>query len=131
VVQAAALPYRWNEGQLEIALVTRRQGDRWTLPKGHVESGETPRQSARREASEEAGLQGRIAWHPLGSYVYRKGDERRLVWVFLMRVTRQLSSWSEDDFREREWLRPERAIERVGERGLRILLRGLPKRVGP
>ena len=129
ILQAAAVPYRWNEGRLEIAMVTRRQGGRWTLPKGHVEPGESPRQSARREASEEAGLQGRVGWRPLGSYVYRKGDEPRRVIVFLMRVTRQLSRWSEDDFRHRKWLRLEQAVERVRERGLRTLLRGLSERL--
>ena len=129
ILQAAAVPYRWNEGRLEIAMVTRRQGSRWTLPKGHVEPGESPRQSARREASEEAGLHGRVGWRPLGSYVYRKGDEPRRVIVFLMRVTRQLSRWSEDDFRHRKWLRLEQAMERVRERGLRTLLRGLGERL--
>lgn len=130
VLQAAAIPYRWNGGRLEIAMVTRRQGNRWTLPKGHVEPGESPRQSARREASEEAGLLGRVGWRPLGSYVYRKGDEPRQVVVFLMRVTRELPRWSEDDFREREWLRLEHALERVRERGLRALLRGLAEQLG-
>ena len=129
ILQAATIPYRWNGGRLEIAMVTRRQGSRWTLPKGHVEPGESPRQSARREASEEAGLVGRIGWRPFGSYVYRKGDEPRRVLVFLMRVTRQLSRWSEDDIREREWLRLEHALERVRERGLRTLLRGLAERL--
>lgn len=129
VLQAAAIPYRWNGGRLEIAMVTRRQGNRWTLPKGHVEPGESPRQSAQREASEEAGLKGKVGWRPLGSYVYRKGQEPRRVVVFLMRVTRQLSRWREDDFRDREWLRLEHAIERVDERGLRTLLRGLYARL--
>ena len=129
VLQAAAIPYRWNRSRLEIAMVTRRQGNRWTLPKGHVEPGESPRESARREATEEAGLLGRIGWRPLGSYVYRKGDEPRRVLVYVMRVTRQLSRWSEDDFREREWVRMEQALERVRERGLRALLRGLSEQL--
>lgn len=33
-----------------------RHPDRWDLPKGHAESGETPRQTALREMEEETGL---------------------------------------------------------------------------
>ena len=128
-LQAAAIPYRWNSGRLEIAMITRRQGGSWIVPKGNVEPGETPRQSARREASEEAGLLGKIGLRPLGSYQYRKGREPRVVVVFLLRVTRQLSRWSEDDFRNRKWVRADRAIERVRERGLRLLLRDLTERL--
>lgn len=129
VIQAAAIPYRWHSGRLEIALITGRQGGRWIVPKGHVEPGETPRQSARREATEEAGLLGKIGLRPLGSYEYQKGRQPRVVLVFLLRVTRELRRWSEDDCRDREWIRVEHAIERVRDRGLRHLLRGLRKRL--
>jgi 8-oxo-dGTP pyrophosphatase MutT (NUDIX family) len=128
ILQAAAIPYRWNDGRLEIAVITRRQGETWIVPKGHVEKGETPRQSALREANEEAGLLGRIGPRPLGSYRYKKGREPHFVVVFLLRVTKELRHWSEDDFRQREWLRVERAIERVRERGLRDILRDLRHR---
>lgn len=45
------------------ALIARR--DRrgrlvWSLPKGHIESGETPEQAAVREVREETGISGRI-----------------------------------------------------------------------
>jgi len=129
VLQAAAIPYRWHEGRLEIALITRRQGGRWIVPKGNVERGETPRQSARREASEEAGLLGKIGLRPLGSYKYLKGREARLVLVFPLLVTRELARWSEDDVRERAWIRLDRALKRVRQRGLRHLLRDLAERL--
>jgi len=128
ILQAAAIPYRWNAGRLEIAMVTRRQSSRWTVPKGHIEPGETPRQSALREALEEAGLLGRIGLRPLGTYEYEKGSEPRLVVAYPMRVTRQLARWSED-FRSREWIRPERAVDRAPEQGLRDLLRRLAERL--
>lgn len=127
-IQAAAIPYRWNGGRLEVALITRRQRKSWIVPKGNIEPGESPRRSALREATEEAGLIGTIGLRPFGAYEYRKGSEPRTVLVFLLRVTRQLSRWSEDDVRERRWIRIERAVERVGERGLRLLLEGLADR---
>jgi len=129
VIQAAAIPYRWNTGRLEIAMITKRQRGAWIVPKGHVEPGETPRQSALREATEEAGLRGRIGARPCGSYEYRKGEEPRLVLVFLLRVTEQLRRWNEDHVRQRQWTRLDLAIRRVREPGLRQILRLLERRL--
>ena len=129
VLQAAAIPYRWQRGRLEIAMITKRQGENWIVPKGHIEPGETPRQSALREAGEEAGLVGRIGRRPCGSYRYSKRREPRLVMVYLLLVTKERRRWSEDAFRLREWVRVGRAIERVEERGLRSILRELRERL--
>jgi 8-oxo-dGTP pyrophosphatase MutT (NUDIX family) len=128
VLQAAAIPYRWQGGRLEVALITKRQTGRWIVPKGHVEKGETPRQSARREASEEAGLRGRLGLRPLGSYEYLKDREPHVVLVFLLLVTKEMRSWREDDVREREWIGVKQALKRVRERGLRHILRGWARR---
>lgn len=48
-----------------IARHDRRSRLLWSLPKGHVEEGETPEQAALREVLEETGLVGRIV-APLG-----------------------------------------------------------------
>jgi len=40
---------------IEILLIADSKG-RWTIPKGHIEEGETPRQTAKREIQEETGL---------------------------------------------------------------------------
>jgi 8-oxo-dGTP pyrophosphatase MutT (NUDIX family) len=129
VLQAAAIPYRWHTGRLEIAIITKRQRSAWIVPKGHVEPGETPRQSALREATEEAGLLGSIERRPCGSYEYEKEGEPRIVLVFLLRVTESLRRWSEDDVRRREWTRLDVAIRRVREPGLRDILRDLRGRL--
>ena len=42
-------------GGVEILLIQDGK-DRWTIPKGHIEEGETAEQTARREIGEEAGL---------------------------------------------------------------------------
>lgn len=46
---------RDEKGAIEILLIQDAK-DRWTIPKGHVEPGETAQQTARREIGEEAGL---------------------------------------------------------------------------
>lgn len=48
---------RLADGQLQIALIATHGGTRWQLPKGSVEAGETPEETAIREVEEEVGLQ--------------------------------------------------------------------------
>ncbi len=49
-------------------LVTNQHGDSWSLPKGHVEEGESPRQAAAREIEEETGVQQLEFVEELGTY---------------------------------------------------------------
>lgn len=60
-------------------LVIRRR-DRWDLPKGKLEKGETFGQAALREVEEETGLHGLVPVMPLIStyHVYQLGEERIL-----------------------------------------------------
>jgi 8-oxo-dGTP pyrophosphatase MutT (NUDIX family) len=57
--QYAALPWRLGE-RVEILLVTSRDTHRWVIPKGWPMKGRSPRGAAAVEASEEAGLLGKI-----------------------------------------------------------------------
>ena len=66
-VQSAALPYRVVDSQIEILLVTSRRKKRWVLPKGVVEPGMSPAESAAKEAWEEAGTEGDVTPRTLGS----------------------------------------------------------------
>jgi 8-oxo-dGTP pyrophosphatase MutT (NUDIX family) len=87
---------------VEVLLVTPRGGDGWIIPKGKVEALLGVRRSAAREAEEEAGVQGEIDPTPFDRYRHG-GEDGPLVTVFLMRVTRELSSWAEAHERERRW----------------------------
>jgi len=54
----------------EVLLIAPREG-RWQLPKGHVEPGEAPEQTAVREVREETGVHGRVvASLPSIDYTY-------------------------------------------------------------
>ena len=50
------LPYRMLNGQQEFLLVFETYSKCWSLPKGHIEAGETDVQTALRELYEETGL---------------------------------------------------------------------------
>ena len=52
---AGGVVWRRAHNRIEILLIQDSQG-RWSLPKGHVEPGETYRQTAEREIKEETGL---------------------------------------------------------------------------
>ena len=69
---AGGLVVRTEQGTSSGALIGRldRRGRlRWSLPKGHVEHGETHEQAAVREVEEETGISGRITAR-LGSVDY-------------------------------------------------------------
>jgi len=50
------LPYRFVDGQQEFLLVFETHSKCWSLPKGHIEAGETDVQAALRELYEETGM---------------------------------------------------------------------------
>ena len=54
------LPYRDAEGRREYLLVFEHYSQCWSLPKGHMEAGETESETALRELFEETGLTGKL-----------------------------------------------------------------------
>ncbi|QNT68702.1 NUDIX hydrolase [Defluviicoccus vanus] len=130
-IQFAALPFRMREGQPEVLLITSRETGRWIIPKGWPAKSLTPSAVAAREAYEEAGLVGKVRKRSVGTFRYEKRLPRESVVsckvrVFLLDVKEELDRWPEQDHRERCWLSPAEAAERVGEAELSRLLRSLP-----
>jgi ADP-ribose pyrophosphatase YjhB (NUDIX family) len=73
---AGGIVYRLNkEGAVEILLIADSK-TRWTIPKGHIEEGETPRQTAEREIQEETGLvqMKMLDWLGKINFRYRRAD---------------------------------------------------------
>lgn len=112
-----------------IGRLDRRGRLLWSLPKGHIEEGETPEQTAVREVSEETGILGDII-RPLGTIDYWfVADRRRIhktVHHFLM--TERGGELSDDDVEVTEvaWVPIEELEERLAyadER--RLVLRAL------
>lgn len=87
---SGGIVFRHNhDGELEILLIQDAK-DRWTIPKGHIEEGETAVQTARREIGEEAGLHDvdMLGWLGKIHFRYRRIDRLVLMTtqIYLVRV---------------------------------------------
>lgn len=87
---AGGIVFRHNKkGELEI-LLTQDAKDRWTIPKGHIEEGETAQQAAKREIAEEAGLSetDMLGWLGKIHFRYRRVDKLVLMstQIYLVRA---------------------------------------------
>ncbi len=126
--QAAAIPFRRRRGRTEVALITSTDGKRWIVPKGEIELGESARESALREALEEAGLIGRLRGGSVGRIEYEKSQGTCRVEFFLMKVTEVLEHWSEKGLRRRRWVPLDEAQQRVDQR-MRPILKDARSRI--
>ena len=110
--QSAVIPYRMNQGHLEILVISSRKRKHFVVPKGIKEPDLTPQASAAKEAWEEAGVEGRVDAEPIGTYAYEKWGGTCKVTVYPMEVTREAAEeeW-EERYRGRHWLTPELAAQ--------------------
>lgn len=105
-----------------VCLITSSSGKRWLVPKGNLQRGCDLRETAAREAWEEAGLVGRVQGDPLGRYEFEKLGCRYEVVVFCMTVEAAKRDWPEKGRRIRRWLRPGKAAQRIASRPLREIV---------
>ena len=120
--QAAAIPFRVGNCGPEVLLVTSISSGKWILPKGNVDPGNTPAQTAEIEAQEEAGVAGSVGSTPVAVYDYKKGTTQLWVQVFPLRVEQVRDKWPESELRRRQWTSLDAAIRLVAHPGIRSAL---------
>jgi 8-oxo-dGTP pyrophosphatase MutT (NUDIX family) len=126
--QFAALPWRRGvDGEVKVLLITSRETRRWVIPKGWPMEGRTAGEAAVQEAYEEAGVFGEAVATPIGTYTYdkrlRDGSLRAVeVLVFPMEVFVEQLSFPEQGQRDKAWVSPAEAAERVDEPELTALI---------
>jgi 8-oxo-dGTP pyrophosphatase MutT (NUDIX family) len=118
-VSAGGVAFRRVGGSVQIALITPRGAQRWQLPKGLVDAGETPAATARREVREEAGVDGDVI-APLDTieYWYVGADPdgtrvrfRKAVHFFLIEFRSGDVSDHDHEVEEARWVAIEEAVE--------------------
>ena len=75
---SGGIVFRYNESKRDIEiLLIQDSKNRWTIPKGHIEAGETAKQTAIREIGEEAGLSHIrvLSWLGKIHFKYRRIDK--------------------------------------------------------
>ena len=108
-----------------IGRVDRRGRLRWSLPKGHLEDGETSRQAAVREVEEETGIRGRVV-APLGTidFWFVAGERRihKTVHHYLLHRTGGALSDEDVEVTEVAWVPLGQVPERLAFRDERALV---------
>lgn len=112
IPQAASIPYRiGRDGSLEVLLIRRVGKKKWGIPKGLIDAGDGPRDTARIEAYEEAGAVGEVDETLLGTFQYDKFGGVCEVAVYAMHVTGLQRQYPESCWRERAWFSVDRAVD--------------------
>ncbi|MBN2025171.1 MAG: NUDIX hydrolase [Actinobacteria bacterium] len=126
-ISSGGVLYRSAADVYEVALIKPRGGRVYALPKGLIDAGEDPEETALREVREETGMDGEII-SPLGYiryYYYSREEDTRyfkLVHFFLLRY---LGGSEKDHDREVEevvWVPAQEALGLLAYKGEKEVL---------
>jgi 8-oxo-dGTP pyrophosphatase MutT (NUDIX family) len=124
---------RDKDGGVEILLIQDHK-DRWTIPKGHIEPGETAQQAASREIGEEAGLTDTevLGWLGKIHFRYRRIDKLVLIsqQVYLMRVNTDGNEIQKEDWMNGiKWFKFHDALDAIEYQDIGTLMLLAMKRI--
>jgi 8-oxo-dGTP pyrophosphatase MutT (NUDIX family) len=126
---AGGVVFRRRGARVEVALISVGAGDRWQLPKGLVDGGESPEAAAVREAREETGLASELIapiekieyWY----YAAERGARVRFhkfVHFFLLRFASGDVSDHDHEVNEARWVEIGEAVEMLAFKGERAVV---------
>ncbi len=125
--QSCVIPFRVEKDILKLLLISNRKKSRWIFPKGIIEPDLSPAESARKEAFEEAGIDGKVIPKIIGEYQYFKWGGNCTVKVFVMQVENIFKIWPESNFRFRIWTGIHEARMLINEKKLQKIIQKLPE----
>ncbi len=121
-----------KSSELEILLIKDAK-NRWTIPKGHVEEGEEPKDTAEREIREETGLQQMRVRDWLGkvNFRYRRNHTLVLMTMHIYLVQGQGNTerlHPEDWLSDIQWLPAAEAVDKIAYEDIsKLMLLGMKK----
>lgn len=131
---AGGVIFRRNPKNKEIEILLIQDAkDRWTIPKGHIEEGETAKITAEREIREETGLQEMKVMNWLGkiNFRYRRGSSLVLMTteIFLVQAQGKTDQLKPEDWMNGiKWFPATDALEKIEYEDIgKIILLGLKK----
>ncbi len=123
---------RNKKNEIEILLIQDAK-DRWTIPKGHIEEGESAKETAEREIREETGLQEMKVLNWLGkiNFRYRRATSLVLMTteIFLVQAKGNTDSLKPEEWMNGiAWFRANEALDKIEYEDIgKIILLGLKK----
>lgn len=131
---SGGMVFRRNKktNEIEILLIQDAK-DRWTIPKGHIEEGETAKVTAEREIREETGLQEMKVLNWLGkiNFRYRRATSLVLMTteIFLVQAKGDTDNLTPEDWMNGiKWFPASEALEKIEYEDIgKIILLGLKK----
>ena len=123
---------RNTKKEVEILLIQDAK-DRWTIPKGHIEKGETPKQTAEREIMEETGLAKVEMMSWLGKINFRYRRQQSLVLmtteIFLAHAVGDTDAIKPEEWMNGiKWFTAAEALDKIEYEDIgKIILLGLKK----
>ena len=122
-----------KDGGVEILLIQDTK-DRWTIPKGHIEEGETAQQTAVREIGEEAGLTNIdvLGWLGKIHFRYRRADRLVLMTtqIYLVRAKGDTDAIKKEDWMNGiKWFKFNDALEVIEYEDIGTLMLLAMKRI--
>ncbi|MBD2205271.1 NUDIX hydrolase [Calothrix sp. FACHB-1219] len=124
--QSGVIPYRVQDGKIEVLLITSRDRRKWVMPKGDIPNGMSPPDSAAKEAWEEAGVIGTVSDRKIGTYKYRKRGKNYRVNMYLLPVEILCEDYPEAGHRQRQWVDISHAMNWIEITSLKRILKEFP-----
>ncbi len=122
--QSSVIPYRIINNKIEVLIISSRKKKKWIFPKGIVELDLSARESAIKEAFEEAGISGKLSPNRLGRYSYKKWGGKCKVKVYALKINKILDAW-EESFRDRKWIEINNTSEYIKDKKILAIVNKL------